>query len=169
MNQADDDEKISQIRLMNTVYRHADSVLVWLGLTFNPDSQAFIPRAIELLPLLIKEFLRSRRPGPGAKLTPNFEVDRELGYLGREGWEAIIHLVRNPYFRRVWMVQELALAKEITFLCGDHEMESQWMEKAVFDSWHITRWTLIDLTNGKPMRHSRVPRRQSCILYQEHD
>lgn len=152
INQADDQEKISQIRLMNTIYRHADTVLAWLGLSFNLDSQAFTPQAIELLPLLINEFARSRQPGPGARLTPGFEVDCKLGYLGREGWEAIIHLIRNPYFRRVWMVQEIALAKDITFLCGDHEIDSQLMKKAVFDSWHITRWTLIDLTNGKPMR-----------------
>lgn len=132
INQADDDEKTSQIRLMNTVYRRANSVLVWLGLTFNPESQASIPRAIELLPLLIKEFSRLRRPGPGAGLTPNFEVDRQLRYLGRGGWEAIMHLIRNHYFRRVWMVPELALAEEITVLCGDHEIESQRMERRQF-------------------------------------
>jgi hypothetical protein len=152
INQTDDEEKTSQIRLMNRIYGKADRVLAWLGLTFTPESQAFIPRAIELLPLLIREFARSRQPNSGMKLTPNFKVDRQLGYLGREGWEAIIHLIRNSYFRRVWMVQEIALAKEITFLCGDYEIESHLMEKAVFDSWHITRWTLIDLTNGMPMR-----------------
>lgn len=32
INQADDQEKISQIRLMNTIYRHADTVLALLGL-----------------------------------------------------------------------------------------------------------------------------------------
>jgi len=165
INQTDEEEKVSQIRLMNTIYRHADRVLAWLGLTFNLESQAFIMQAIELLPLLIKELARSRQPGPGAKLTPNFEVDRQLGYLGREGWEAIIHLIRNSYFRRVWMVQEIALAKEITFLCGDHEIESHLMEEAIFDSWHITRWTLIDPTNGLPMRVTAEYHDDSIVFF----
>lgn len=152
INQLDDEEKVSQIRLMNMIYRQADRVLVWLGLALKPQWQNLIPRAIELLPLLIKEFARSRHPGPGARLTPNFMVDRELAYLGRDGWEAILHLLRNTYFRRVWMVQEVALAKDLVFLCGDHEIESKLMEEAVSDSSHITRWTLYDLATGKPMR-----------------
>lgn len=157
INQADDEEKTSQIRLMNRIYRQADRVLVWLNLTDNPESQAFIPRAIELLPLLVKEFARSRQyleTDADARLTPDFVVDRKLGYLGRRGWEAIINLIRNPYFRRVWTVQEIALAKEITFLCGEHEIESQLIEKVVYDSWHIRRWTLYDLTTDKPMRYT---------------
>ena len=148
INQADDEEKISQIRLMNTIYRRADRVLVWLGLTFVPEVQDWIPRAIELLPVVIEESKRCRK----SPVKNNFEVPRELSHLGREGWEAILHLLRNPYFRRLWMVQEVALAKAVTFLCGEHEISLDLMEQAVVDSWQIHNWIIYDLTNMGRMR-----------------
>lgn len=148
INQADDEEKVSQIRLMNTIYRRAGRVLVWLGLALKPEQQDIIPRAIELMPLLIKEYARFRQ----SSLKHNFEVDRELSHFGRDGWEAILHLLTNTYFRRVWMVQEVALAKDILFLCGNHEIHPQLMEKVVFDSWQIRNWVIYDLTNGGRMR-----------------
>lgn len=147
INQADEEEKISQIRLMNAVYQQASKVWVWLGCAQTQEQQNLIPRAIELLPLLVKEQARYRQSS-----TPQrFETAHELAYLGRDGWEAILHLMRNPYFRRVWIMQEIALAKEIMFLCGDHEIDAQLMEKAVFDSWSLRNWLIYD-SNGELMR-----------------
>lgn len=124
INQNDDEEKTHQIRLMNKVYRKADKVLVWLGLALKPEWQELIPRAIELMPLLVEENARHQR----WSLETSLVVDRKLSYLGRDVWEAIMHVLRNPYFQRVWIVQEVALAKEITFLCGDHEIDSHLLE-----------------------------------------
>lgn len=108
---------------MNTIYRKANKVLVWLGLASRLEWQELIPRAVELLPLLVEEYARHDR----GSLETNVVVDRELSHLGRDVWEAIIHL-RNPYFQRVWIVQEMALAKEITFICGNHELDPYLLE-----------------------------------------
>jgi hypothetical protein len=143
INQADGEEKTSQIRLMNEIYRQADKVLVWLGCA---PKQEFVPRAIDLLPLVGKELVRYLQ-SPAHR----FEVAHELTHLGRDGWEAILHLLRNPYFRRVWMIQEVALAKEIMFLCGSHEIDAQLMEKAVFASCNLRDFVIYDL-NGELMR-----------------
>lgn len=160
INQTDDEEKIFQIRLMNTIYRQANRVLIWLGLALKPEWQNLIPRAIELLPLLIKECARCRQ----STFKYDLEVDRELSHLGRDGWEAILHLLRNTYFRRVWMVQEVALAKELVFLCGDHEIDPQLIEKAVFGSCHIGNWAIYDLSNGGRMRVQAEPHDDSIIF-----
>lgn len=164
INQTDEGEKISQISLMNTIYRQADKVLIWLGLALKPEQQDLIPRAIELLPLLNKEQARCRQ----SPAQHNFEVARELSHLGRDGWEAILHLMRNSYFRRVWMVQEVALAKEIMFLCGDHQISLQLMEKAVVDSSNIRNWVIYDLTNGGRMRVQAQSHDDSIIFSIRH-
>lgn len=158
INQEDDDEKISQIRLMNTIYQKADKVLVWLGLALKPEWQELIPRAIELLPLLIEEYARRW------SLETNVVVDRKLSHLGRDVWEAIMHLLRNPYFRRVWIVQEVALAKEITILCGDHELDPHLLEQAVLGSWLIKNWVLFDLNTSERMR-VHIPFHNDSIVF----
>ncbi|KZM20903.1 hypothetical protein ST47_g7943 [Ascochyta rabiei] len=160
INQADDEEKTLQIKLMNTIYRQADKVLVWLGEALTQEQQDLIPRAIELLPLLVKEHARYRLSTAG----PYFEVAPELSHLGRDGWEAILHLVRNTYFWRVWVVQEVALAKGVMFLCGDHEISLQLMEEAVVDSWNLRNWAIYDLTNGQRMR-VQAPSHDDSVVF----
>lgn len=150
INQTDDEEKLSQIRLMNTVYRRADKVLIWLGLPSEPEWHEAIPRAIQLLPLLMKEWERSSQTG--INIPQDFEVDREITQLGRAEWETILHLVRNNYFRRLWIVQEITLAQDIMFICGEHEIDSQLMEAAVADSWIIGLWAKYDQDHPEQMR-----------------
>ena len=160
INQNDDEEKTSQIRLMNTIYRKADKALVWLGLALKPEWQELIPRAIELLPLLVEEYAQHQR----WSLDTNVIVDRKLSHLGRDVWEAIMHLLRNPYFRRLWIVQEVALAKRITFLCGDHELDPHLLEQAVLGSWLIKNWVLLDLNSLKRMR-VQIPFHDDSIVF----
>jgi hypothetical protein len=160
INQNDDAEKTSQIRLMNTIYRKAGKVLVWLGLALKPEWQELIPRAIELLPLLVEEYARHQR----WSLDTNVVVDRKLSHLGRDVWEAIMHLLRNPYFRRLWIIQEVALAKEITFLCGDHELDPYLLEQAVLGSWLIKNWVLFDLDSSERMR-VHIPFHDDSIVF----
>lgn len=163
INQTDEAEKISQIRLMSTVYRKAERALVWLGLALEPEWQDLIPRAIQLFPLLVKEYARCRQLG--MSIRTNVEIDRELSHLGRPGWEAILHLIRNTYFQRVWVVQEIALARDVTFLCGDHEIASHLMEQAVSNSWPISTWAIYDLELSGPMR-IQAPFHDDGIVFQ---
>jgi hypothetical protein len=46
INQADDEEKSWQVRMMGDVYRNADRVLIWLGLA-EDGSIPFYPRRPE--------------------------------------------------------------------------------------------------------------------------
>lgn len=153
INQMDDEEKVSQIRLMNTIYRRADKVFVWFGLAPRPGLQDLIPRAIELLPLLVDEYMRYYRTEPG--FIQDFAVDRKLSHLGSAGWEAILHLLDNNYLHRVWVVQELALAQEVLLLCGDCEMCPELLETAVALRSDIQSWPLYD--NSVPSKRIMLP------------
>ncbi|KAF3008766.1 hypothetical protein E8E13_010270 [Curvularia kusanoi] len=151
INQEDDVEKVSQIRLMSTIYQRAKKVLVWLGLALKPEWQELIPQAIRLLPLLVEEYERTQALG-WMLGTGVVDVDRRLSHLGRDGWEAILHLLRNDYFHRVWIVQELALAEAITFLCGDCEIDPSLMEKVLHRSFLVRHWAIFDRDTLERMR-----------------
>jgi hypothetical protein len=60
INQADEDEKLVQIKLMNTLYRRSKQVYVWLGCA-KPEEQAQMPNAIALLPTIIEEGKRREK------------------------------------------------------------------------------------------------------------
>jgi hypothetical protein len=44
---------------------------------------------------------------------------------------AVMHLMNNDWFRRVWVVQEAALATNLRFLCGEHEINRIVLKDAV--------------------------------------
>lgn len=52
-----------------------------------------------------------------------------------------IHLIARPWFRRVWVVQELCLAKKAVYLHGQHEITP----KALLTAW---KWTLAATTDS---------------------
>ncbi|OSS50165.1 hypothetical protein B5807_05135 [Epicoccum nigrum] len=75
-----------------------------------------------------------------------------------------MHLLRNSYFRRVWIVQEVALAKKIAFLCGDHELDPHLLEQSVLGSWLIKNWVLYDLDTSERMR-VQIPFHDDSIVF----
>jgi hypothetical protein len=62
------------------------------------------------------------------------------------------------------MVQEVALAKAVTFLCGEHEISLDLMEQAVVDSWQIRNWIIYDLTNMGRMQLQRQSHDDSIMF-----
>jgi hypothetical protein len=115
INQADEKEKAVQIASMHRIYRMANMVWAWLGLA---EEQVWMPQAVALLNRIAY-------------------VRREdvhlvgLGDLDPAVWSAIKHLLQNQWFRRVWVMQEAALAGSITFICGDHEIASNLLEQSI--------------------------------------
>ena len=132
INQADHEEKMVQIREMNRVYKQAKKVWVWLGTT---KYQGRIPHALRFLEELA-EHKRSRY----------FEsIDDEEERLNLETVEmpvklALHHIVSNDWFGRLWVIQEAALAHDLTSLCGDNECSWETLNDALKDG---TLWTCL--------------------------
>jgi hypothetical protein len=145
INQADEKEKLNQIRLMNTLYQRATKVWIWLGCA-PPEVQRYIPHAIALLPHLVEEAKRRKDMLRGSRTE---EVNLPLRQLEPDLWKAILHLARNPYYRRVWVVQEVALAQQIAVLCGEDEIDYSLLE-AVIDGDTMHLWKMSDYF-GEPV------------------
>lgn len=91
-------ERNRQVNLMNEIFSKADSVIVWLG-----TSVPTIDLALEIMDDVLSN-------GETALKCFNKSSDRS---------RALLHLFRHPYWTRLWVVQEIMLAKKLFVLCGN--------------------------------------------------
>jgi hypothetical protein len=100
-------ERSGQVKIMDQIYRAADAVLIWLGPQDGYARQAF--RTITIL---------SKAPASAAKafrLSAQLESS-QYEALGMEpitpsNWYSLYALFERHWFRRAWIIQEVALAK----------------------------------------------------------
>lgn len=107
VNQSDDAEKAVQVSMMNRVYSQARSVVSWLG-----ESDIQTNKAVTVL--------NSLRSIPQSLITqPDFDVAQFVKNTSNHDWVALGALLSRPYFKRAWIVQEIAMANELLVVCGD--------------------------------------------------
>jgi hypothetical protein len=126
INQSDEMEKSYQVRQMGAVYGQATEVLIWLGPQGKDTSLAM--QAFQ------------------AYATGKPETTTALRTRNSKPWRAVMKLVGNPYWNRVWIIQEIAHAKKKTIYCGDHEL-----------SWDDFCFLLRDQNAGIVKRSQAVP------------
>lgn len=140
INQADLDERNSQVRIMPEIYSKASCVLVWLGHDKDPESQIMLRYGT------VKEIIRrvNKRAKKLRKLERQWLVSlREFVLDDLYDWEmpdggilsiADVRLVLScflrSWFSRAWVIQELSLARKIRIFLGDEEFE--WHEVLKF-------------------------------------
>ncbi|KAJ4296384.1 hypothetical protein N0V90_006429 [Kalmusia sp. IMI 367209] len=93
IDQTNDQERSAQVRAMGTIYRSAFCVSVWLGLPPWPAWHAQPRKPVKML-----------------------DIDRF------DWWNAIQELANRPYWRRVWVIQEFLLARDVNLYCGSNRM-----------------------------------------------
>ena len=122
INQSDEAEKSSQVNMMSEIYSTASSVVVWLGKDDAP--QPFLDlHANDALERYLTEVAWGNEDG-----IPSAAALQRMGLASLQRWQDLWwHYVsfyrRQRYFRRVWIIQETALARDITVLCGSHTLD----------------------------------------------
>ncbi|KAK3638957.1 hypothetical protein LTR22_017644 [Elasticomyces elasticus] len=141
IDQRNNDEKNHQVRQMRTIYSQARRVIAWLGeeslqRTFSDcvaalndkyDSRPTHEQASEPLEALYKymrglysatvyKWFRARN-SPRWKAW-NLDHDGELGLLG-SFFDSSRSMCRSPYWSRVWIVQEIIVARDRYCISGD--------------------------------------------------
>ena len=104
INQQDPEERSHQIRRMGAIYQEANEVAVWLD-----DAQHMTEEDINSL---------------SAK-------DTAIAYQvqSSSAQRAFHQLLLKPYWTRVWIIQELAAASNITIFCGHHKILWETLEE----------------------------------------
>ncbi|KAK3340820.1 heterokaryon incompatibility protein-domain-containing protein, partial [Neurospora tetraspora] len=95
INQEDQEEKGHQVQSMAKIYAKASRVIVWLG-----EEAAGSDQALEGIRIAAE--LSTRR------------LDNKAG---------ILTLLQRPWFRRIWVLQEVAAARHILIKCGSAEVD----------------------------------------------
>lgn len=132
INQADIPERNSQVTMMGKIYKGAQNVIVWIGVTRDNSDIAMEKLADDGF----LEIMSSEGPDMVEK-------------------EAIIALCNRSYWRRVWIVQELFLAQSYVLWCGSKSMSEEKLATAlaiINESYDGT---------SVPQHHHEEPGRQS--------
>lgn len=111
LNQDNEEEKLVQIKGMADIYSRAQRVWVWLGEETDETLEV-----IGLLPRVI-----AATPAIHEKSSNGSSVDAEAVNLpppSSQVWSSIKTFASNQWFRRLWILQEAALACQIEFIWG---------------------------------------------------
>lgn len=116
INQKDTDEKGIQILLMRSIYRHSVTTLIWLGEGEQHGGKGLefartIDEACERHPIAGESAFSFAFPHPGLPTPPH------------QCWENFFELFREPWFERVWIIQEIAVSRRSVVMYAEHEVE----------------------------------------------
>ena len=132
VNQQDLKERSRQVRRMADMYRLADRVVVWLG-PGNKHSSYGVRLLDELSSKLTVDWM-SGTMEPTSNDADKHWADRneELPYSDRE-LRAIYSLIECPWFERLWIWQEIWLAKSnAIMICGYDTIHWESFRTALF-------------------------------------
>ena len=149
INQADEVERNHQVRQMGRIYSSAELVAVWLG----RDDEGYAFRAFYAVSGIAsggEHNVIGSRPVGGepayflgcGKLY--FTGSRMFSFEDSDACKAVFTLFLRPWFRRVWCIQEVALAKLAIVHWGDFEMSWKWLGLAAARFWDGYRLSALE-------------------------
>ncbi|KAJ3534730.1 hypothetical protein NM208_g7425 [Fusarium decemcellulare] len=106
INQSDTEERNHQVSKMGDIYRKACRVFVWLGL--EGDS-------VERVDRIFRDFDEARENSTTNAVLREAFVFSPEAHLHKQ---AMISIMKLPWFERAWVVQEFMLAREAIFAHG---------------------------------------------------
>jgi hypothetical protein len=112
INQSDAEEKSRQVGMMRRIYEVASSTICWLG--DDPEAE----KAFEVV----------------NRITYLSSPDEYNSFREEEsaGWDEFHKLLSNPWFERVWIVQEIAVSRSPMIRYGKEELEWKTFAFAVY-------------------------------------
>ncbi|KAJ8106233.1 hypothetical protein OPT61_g9673 [Boeremia exigua] len=151
INQDDLGERASQVSFMVRIYSHALRVIVWLGDAHDDDEDTF--HLIEDA----AEYAQSNQD-----ISTTRQKGFQVGLTRREGnrptmsESSFFALMSRPWFRRIWVLQEVAAARSVLVICGSHEIagarftrglqtliggpKSSWARKLCYTTIQVIDW-----------------------------
>ncbi|KIW94606.1 uncharacterized protein Z519_04582 [Cladophialophora bantiana CBS 173.52] len=117
INQADLDERRDQVMLMGDIYRSAQRVQIWLGLPPEKPKRKPDIRLFDFISQIA--YADSEVPFDAP---PVVRMVLSLRSLNKEHFEAMEWVTSREYFRRAWILQEVALAQCPLLYCGSDSL-----------------------------------------------
>jgi hypothetical protein len=147
INQNDPIEKSNQVQMMRSIFKNASLVTAWLGP--SKDAHMFQSFIAEL------NFLREGRGWSGDRIMKHYMRTRT------SEWTAVADFFRNPWFHRVWIVQEAASAKKLYMIYGDICMDWMYICRAIALLFDHPIFSLLPPKEGK--RHPNALKHRPAV------
>ena len=124
IDQSNTPERNAQVDIMGKIYKSAQHVVIWLGTATESDALGF-KSMFELYTYMQSEArLKMWSQHPVQERAAALE-----SFCGTHGtqwspngdaWKALGSVLERPWFKRIWILQEFVLARQATFICGEH-------------------------------------------------
>ena len=106
INQDNDAERSAQVEIMNSIYASAARVYIWLGPSKPMIDWLFDTLNSENTHGAVVQAVRMLQAAP-------------IGKNKQQLKQAWLWILQREYWGRMWIVQEVLLAKDVTVVCGD--------------------------------------------------
>ncbi|OCK74923.1 HET-domain-containing protein [Lepidopterella palustris CBS 459.81] len=115
INQTDNEEKTHQVRLMRQIYEKAQSVAVWLG-----EQASYSDHVLNLSEAFGSALLQTPIAETRDFSSPEVQkaLFQALPPLYEVGWSSVGQFLQRPWFGRMWVIQEIAVAPAAMLHCG---------------------------------------------------
>ncbi|KAF7865872.1 hypothetical protein EAF04_006037 [Stromatinia cepivora] len=121
INQKDDIEKSWQVVRMKTIFGQAICVAAWLGVS-TEDNENFFRAALTYSEFLVDIWHRDIQALEAKKRNDYiYSKKRQFAELHRDDGideKLFSSVARKSWFQRIWILQELFVARRIMFVCG---------------------------------------------------
>ncbi|KAK1760089.1 heterokaryon incompatibility protein-domain-containing protein [Echria macrotheca] len=165
INQDDKNERASQVRIMDELYMRAASVIVWLGQDdrTTPAALATLEKLAVLgrdaVPCSLDDQDRAQASVSHIGIDDLLNQAVHTSKLGIEpitlsAWISLIAFFSRPYFSRVWVIQEVTLARRIVAICGRRVINWESIVAASFcvlyTGWqhYLSKGSVMELVHG---------------------
>ncbi|CAI6339658.1 unnamed protein product [Periconia digitata] len=135
MDQENIPERNAQVARMASIFEAAESAIVWLGKEDSFTMDALV--TIESISKFPKE------SWPLVPYISFYKSSQAVGYthpnLSYYNWLGFMALINRPWFKRAWVVQEIALAKSAVVVCGNKSFSWDKLSKTL-SFIRTTKW-----------------------------
>lgn len=123
INQSDEIERSDQVAMMNTIYGNGQRNLIWLGEDCGTTEAALtdIRKLVEEMKMETNDFKHAKEilfRGRGWRRYATTPLSTDVKH-----WRFLQRFYEQPWFRRLWVVQEAALSKSNVCYKGTLEFE----------------------------------------------
>ncbi|KAG7150004.1 Heterokaryon incompatibility protein 6 like [Verticillium longisporum] len=132
INQADEAEKSQQVKRMGVVYSTAEHVVIWVGHDVDLIAEDCFAVIRDTNHYLGGELTRCGDTTDIPTLVRPYPIISD-----RKRWDKVRQLLAQPWFRRVWVIQEAGLARSCNMRWGEHEIEFAHVVELAL--WHVLR------------------------------
>ena len=130
INQGDVVERSDQVGMMSQIYRSTTTTLVWLG-DADDMSEAALRDIIWISKEIYPRIYRDNNCPLPRQLLEDVDPKEIMTNTSISDFRPIGRLFERPWFNRLWVVQESALAPKCLCRCGDLEIDCDDLCRAI--------------------------------------